>query len=117
VLDAVDAADAADAGEGGHARLGERLDDLVLLCSELVTNAVLHAGGPYRVRLRDHLGRVRLEVHDPSPTLPLQPAPDPTATSGRGMALVAALADDWGVDDEQLGKSVWVEVGPAAATG
>ena len=100
---------------GDRTRLGERLDDLVLLCSELVTNALVHADGPCRVRLRDRRGRVRLEVHDPSPRLPVQRTPDPTATNGRGMALVAALADDWGVDEGRGGKSVWVEVGPARA--
>ena len=43
----------------------ERVDILVLLCSELVTNAVLHAAGPSQMRLRVRDGRVRLEVHDP----------------------------------------------------
>jgi serine phosphatase RsbU (regulator of sigma subunit) len=106
----LDAVDVADIGDSGPARLGDRLDDLVILCSELVTNAVLHAGGPCRVRLWDHDGRVRLEVHDPSPRLPVRRTPDPTAPNGRGMALVEALADDWGVDDSEPGKSVWVEV-------
>lgn len=109
VLDAVGADD--------RARLGPRVDDLVLVCSELVTNAVLHADGPCRVRLRHLGGRVRLEVHDPSPRLPLQRAADPTSTNGRGMALVAALADDWGVEEAQGGKCVWAEVGPGPGPG
>jgi serine phosphatase RsbU (regulator of sigma subunit)/anti-sigma regulatory factor (Ser/Thr protein kinase) len=92
----------------------ERVDILVLLCSELVTNAVLHAAGPSQMRLRVRDGRVRLEVHDPSSQVPVPRAQDLSATSGRGMLLVDALADSWGVEvgdglpDE--GKTVWVEL-------
>jgi hypothetical protein len=59
-------------------------------------------------------GRVRLEVHDPSPAVPVPRAQDLSATNGRGMVLVDALADSWGVEvgdglpDE--GKTVWVEL-------
>jgi serine phosphatase RsbU (regulator of sigma subunit)/anti-sigma regulatory factor (Ser/Thr protein kinase) len=92
----------------------DRVDTLVLLCSELVTNAVLHAAAPSEVRLRVRDGRVRLEVHDPSPQVPVARAQDLAATNGRGMVLVDALADAWGVEvgdglpDE--GKTVWVEL-------
>jgi serine phosphatase RsbU (regulator of sigma subunit)/anti-sigma regulatory factor (Ser/Thr protein kinase) len=106
--------DVLDEDDDRHALDGERLENLVLICSELVTNAVVHAGGPCRVRLRRREGRVRLEVHDLSHGLPVQREPDPTATNGRGVAMVAALADDWGVDLER-GKSVWVEMAPSAA--
>jgi serine phosphatase RsbU (regulator of sigma subunit)/anti-sigma regulatory factor (Ser/Thr protein kinase) len=92
----------------------ERLDTLVLLCNELVTNAVLHAAAPSEVRLRLRDGRVRLEVHDPSPQLPAPRVEDPEATNGRGMLLVDALADSWGVDRgdglPDVGKTVWVEL-------
>jgi anti-sigma regulatory factor (Ser/Thr protein kinase) len=92
----------------------ERVETLVLLCSELVTNAVLHAAAPSELRLRMRDGRVRLEVHDPSPAVPVPRAQDLSATNGRGMVLVDALADSWGVEvgdglpDE--GKTVWVEL-------
>jgi serine phosphatase RsbU (regulator of sigma subunit)/anti-sigma regulatory factor (Ser/Thr protein kinase) len=92
----------------------ERLDTLVLLCNELVTNAVLHAAAPSEVRVRLRDGLVRLEVHDPSPQLPTPRAQDPDATNGRGMLLVDALADDWGVDRgdglPDVGKTVWIEL-------
>jgi serine phosphatase RsbU (regulator of sigma subunit)/anti-sigma regulatory factor (Ser/Thr protein kinase) len=92
----------------------ERLETLVLLCSELVTNAVLHAAAPSQVRVRVRDGRVRLEVHDPSPHLPAPRVHDPEAPDGRGMALVAALADAWGIERgdglTDLGKTVWVEL-------
>jgi serine phosphatase RsbU (regulator of sigma subunit)/anti-sigma regulatory factor (Ser/Thr protein kinase) len=100
---------------------GERLDTLVLLCSELVTNAVLHAAAPSEVRLRLRDGRVRLEVHDPSPQVPLprdQDGQDGRAASGYGLALVAALADAWGVERgdglPDVGKTVWLELGLSA---
>jgi anti-sigma regulatory factor (Ser/Thr protein kinase) len=92
----------------------ERLETLVLLCSELVTNAVLHAAAPSQVRVRVRDARVRLEVHDPSPHLPAPRVHDPEAPNGRGMALVAALADAWGIERgdglTDLGKTVWVEL-------
>ena len=99
---------------GVHAE-PERLDALVLLCSELVTNAVLHAAAPSEVRLRLRNGRVRLEVHDPSPQLPAPRTQDTDATNGHGMVIVAALADAWGVERgdglPDVGKTVWVELG------
>ena len=92
----------------------ERLDILVLLCSELVTNAVLHAAAPSQMRLRLRDGRVRLEVHDASSQVPVPRAQDLDAANGRGMVLVDALSDSWGVEvgDGLLaeGKTVWVEL-------
>jgi anti-sigma regulatory factor (Ser/Thr protein kinase) len=92
----------------------DRVDTLVLLCSELVTNAVLHAAAPSELRLRVRAGRVRLEVHDPSPAVPVPRAQDLGATNGRGMVLVDALADSWGVEVgdglPDQGKTVWVEM-------
>jgi len=92
----------------------ERVDILVLLCSELVTNAVLHAAAPSQMRLRLRDGRVRLEVHDSSSQVPVPRAQDLAATNGRGMVLVDALADSWGVQVgdglPDQGKTVWVEL-------
>jgi serine phosphatase RsbU (regulator of sigma subunit)/anti-sigma regulatory factor (Ser/Thr protein kinase) len=92
----------------------ERLDTVVLLASELVTNAVRHAAAPSELRLRVRSGRVRLEVHDPSPHLPAPRGRDSDAASGRGMLLVAALAEAWGVERgdglTDLGKTVWIEL-------
>jgi len=94
--------------------LTDLADDVMLLASELVTNAVLHAAAPSQVRLRLREGRVRLEVHDPSPQVPVPRARDLGATNGRGMVLVDALADAWGVEVgdglPDVGKTVWVEL-------
>ena len=79
-----------------------------------MTNAVLHAAAPSQMRLRLRDGRVRLEVHDASSQVPVPRAQDLDAANGRGMVLVDALSDSWGVEvgdglpDE--GKTVWVEL-------
>jgi anti-sigma regulatory factor (Ser/Thr protein kinase) len=100
----------------------ERRDTLLLLCSELVTNALVHAGGLLTVRFRVTGGRFRLEVHDGSVSAPAVRAQLPGAESGRGLLLVSELADDWGVDfppeapdgDRSGGKTVWAELSVAA---
>jgi anti-sigma regulatory factor (Ser/Thr protein kinase) len=83
-----------------------------LLVSELVVNAVLHARTDGWLRLELHDGRLRVEVHDAS-TANLQPrsyAPD--ATTGRGLMILDALADRWGVELDDAGKTVWFELDP-----
>jgi anti-sigma regulatory factor (Ser/Thr protein kinase) len=90
------------------------LDAVLLVTSELVTNAVLHARteGSIRVILQgDHPPVVRIEVYDQNPRRP-STGPCPTdATSGRGLALVNSLARAWGMDNYRDGKVVWAEVG------
>jgi anti-sigma regulatory factor (Ser/Thr protein kinase) len=84
--------------------------------SELVTNAVLHAGTPITVTLTlPGDGRLRVEVGDGSPRVPQQRRYGQRATTGRGIALVAGLAEAWGVETRPGGKTVWCElaVGPA----
>ena len=89
----------------------ERLRDVRLLVSELVTNAVRHAGGD-AVRLIVALsgGRLRVEVHDPGSGFQVREAPDdPLRASGWGLVLVAELADRWGVDGSPRTR-VWFEM-------
>ncbi len=95
--------------------VGTDQDDLVetlqQCITELVTNAVLHAGTPIRVEL--HAGRVgvRIEVHDGSTSVPVMLPHTATASTGRGLAMVAALSDAWGVEvSPRGGKVVWCEV-------
>ncbi|MFJ2160388.1 ATP-binding protein [Streptomyces sp. NPDC087856] len=93
-----------------------RTDDVLLCVSELTTNAVLHGAPPGRglaLRLRIHLdGVLRVEVHD-SGTIELRRIRTPyrslDAENGRGLMLVAALADKWGVGERVPGKVVWCE--------
>lgn len=89
----------------------EPIDTACLLATELVTNAVLHAGGEVELALLGWNRSVRVEVFDGSPILPRQRRADaPLSTSGRGMALVKALARTWGVSPRTPGKSVWFEL-------
>jgi two-component sensor histidine kinase len=93
--------------------LGLRLDDVLLCVSELATNALLHGVPPgrgYRLRLRLRQsgdGRLRVEVHDSGDGQPC--LREPSGESGRGLLLVAALADGWGVGERSPGKIVWCE--------
>ncbi|MGZ6793327.1 MAG: ATP-binding protein [Mycobacteriales bacterium] len=90
--------------------LAPLVDDLALVVTELVANAVRHAGTDLTVRLFPVDGGVRLEVQDGS-TRPLRPRPAaPTDEGGRGLLLVDALSTRYGVEGEPDGKRVWVEL-------
>ncbi|GHI04733.1 ATPase [Streptomyces cellostaticus] len=97
--------------------LAERSDDVLLCVSELATNALLHGvpvGRGFVLRLTLHTdGVLRAEVHDSGPGEVRAPdaAPDasPESEHGRGLLLVAALADKWGVGERNPGKIVWCE--------
>jgi anti-sigma regulatory factor (Ser/Thr protein kinase) len=110
-------------------------DDLVLMASEMATNAVTHARSAFQVSMVLANGQVRLEVSDGGPELPPIPAPpwrtttltgpdaaqvdhvdfllggelDSEAMSGRGLTIVAALAASWGIAPQSLrpGKTIW----------
>ncbi len=97
--------------------------DAVLLCSEVVTNAVEHATGDtesaamrraVRAALRldvvltaEHL---HIAVTDGSTVAPVVCEPDEHRLRGRGMWLVAQIADRWGTDPDHDGKSVWFDL-------
>ena len=87
-----------------------RLDDGELALSELVTNAVLHGRAPIVLLLvrTDHC--VRVEVADGSPVSPSFSMLDPTAVTGRGLMLISAASDRWGVEPDPDGKRVWFEL-------
>lgn len=94
-------------------RLAHLVEDVDLVVSELVTNALLHTGagegGDNSIRLELDLdaGRLTCRVVDSSPLPPMpEDAPD-TAESGRGLTLVEALAAEWDWEDLPEGKAVW----------
>jgi len=80
--------------------------DAVLVLSELVTNAVLHAGGADRVAVECLDGSIRISVHDKT-TDPAEVADETRDVGGRGLRIVEALADRWGTDPLGAGKVVW----------
>ncbi|MFF9195603.1 ATP-binding protein [Streptomyces sp. NPDC014779] len=90
-------------------------ETLVLLISELVTNAVVHTGCPAVLRMLFGGGGVRVEVADASDRPPRPRHAEGEDTNGRGLELVDGLADRWGWQREGAGKSIWCEVDRAPA--
>ncbi|MFH8792129.1 SpoIIE family protein phosphatase [Streptomyces sp. NPDC017941] len=92
------------------------VDDAVVLTSELVTNAVVHAGTAADVLCLRTEDAVRIEVSDhyPEREIPLQHSPatmgNPDREGGRGLQLCAALATRWGVDYTPTHKQVWFQL-------
>jgi anti-sigma regulatory factor (Ser/Thr protein kinase) len=91
-------------------------DTLSLLVSELVTNAIRHAGlaseDPISVYISTHDDRVRIAVHDGGSgfTPRANNGDDLDAEDGRGCMIVATLADAWGVERDPSGCTVWCEL-------
>lgn len=85
-------------------------EDTLLLVSELLTNASLHAGGCHELVLtaREVL---RIEVCDGTTTLPRRhPAPQRGIPGGHGLYIVERLSDRWGTSPHGQGKAVWAEI-------
>jgi hypothetical protein len=101
----------------------DQMQDTAALCAaELATNAVLHARGRFILTVRPAGPGLRIDVLDSSPSQ--LPVPTPTegsaldlttfGTSGRGLQIVAALADRWGIFTTEDAKTVWVELSGGA---
>lgn len=93
----------------GHDR---HTDDAAIVVSELVTNAVQHAGERGQLRLvLGVTGEVlRLELADGSSVRPLARELTDSDERGRGMHIVDQLTARWGVEEHGTGKRVWVEL-------
>jgi len=88
----------------------EVVEDVLLLVSELATNAVLHARSAVHLSASVEPGLILVAVGDDDPDHePVRPDRGVTATSGRGMHLVEVLASSWGVETSERSKVVWFE--------
>jgi len=83
---------------------------VLLLTSELVTNAYRHARTETRVSVRLDGACVRIEVHDVGSGFPELRPLDTDRVDGRGLQIVDALADRWGHDSNADGTAVWFEL-------
>jgi len=88
--------------------------DVALVTSELVTNAIRHGGDKVTMHVAIDHDTVTVAVEDRADVMPLTlHVADPLAESGRGLAIVAAVADDWGVEPlKSGGKKVWARIAP-----
>src|SRR5690348_11268909 len=95
-------------------------EDAELCVGELVANAVLHARGGFRLAVSGMSDGVRIEVADLHghrlprlrPFVDTSGRPALSSTTGRGLGIVAVLADRWGVDAVEGSKVVWAEITP-----
>ena len=91
-----------------HARV---LQDAELLVSELVANGIRHAAPPIVLRVDCDGASMQVCVSDGSPALPRVLRVPPEAVSGRGMALVDFISEQWGVEPSEHGKTTWFRLG------
>jgi anti-sigma regulatory factor (Ser/Thr protein kinase) len=85
-----------------------------LALSEIVTNAVVHGQPPIVLQVHATPARLRVSVSDASPAQPRPDAAMLDATGGRGLAIVAAVAGEWGCEPDPVGpgKRIWFSVSP-----
>jgi anti-sigma regulatory factor (Ser/Thr protein kinase) len=88
----------------------DQTEAAVLLTSELVTNAIIHARTQVAVTMRLADEALRVVVHDESKEHPNRRSETDELAGGRGLKLVDALAASWGVAPEGKGKAVWFEL-------
>ncbi|MFE9426338.1 ATP-binding protein [Kitasatospora sp. NPDC006697] len=96
---------------GADHRIRLAAQDVLLVVSELVTNACLYGGGPVEVALRRRDGLILVEVSDRDPSPPvLRPVQNGAAPGGHGLRVVAVVSTAWGSRPRDGGKTVWAEV-------
>ncbi len=86
------------------------VDNALYVVSELVSNAVRQGDGPIRIRLELAETSLRVEVFDHGHRMPRLADFGPESTGGRGLQVVAALTDEWGVEVALDGKTVWAHL-------
>jgi anti-sigma regulatory factor (Ser/Thr protein kinase) len=98
---------------------GETLDAVVLMLSELATNCIRFTPDGFSVSIEDDTGKTRVEVTDCGGGEPTVRSPRPTDLSGRGLRIVGAMSDDWGVGPAEscAGKTVWFTLAREGSAG
>jgi anti-sigma regulatory factor (Ser/Thr protein kinase) len=89
---------------------GDLVDDASIVIAELATNAVLHARSEFLAAVSSDGAAVRVSVRDASPTVPAIRDPGTKSISGRGLMLVATVAERWGTELLSDGKVVWADL-------
>ncbi|MEU9524089.1 SpoIIE family protein phosphatase [Streptomyces sp. NPDC048210] len=92
-------------------------DDAETVTGELLVNVLLHTEGGAVLTLEvlpEPVRRIRLSVQDRSSVWPRRRTPGETSTSGRGLLLLDAVAERWGIEPRGEGKAVWCEIDPDA---
>jgi anti-sigma regulatory factor (Ser/Thr protein kinase) len=88
-----------------------RLEEALLMASELVTNVVEHTSSEPEVTVTQTADSVRVEVGDEGPGTPVVQPPNPTRIGGNGLRIVDRWSDTWGVISRPGdGKVVWFSV-------
>ncbi|MGN9906408.1 ATP-binding protein [Phytohabitans sp. LJ34] len=88
-------------------RRDELTESAHIAVTELVNNAVVHAGTPITVEVTLHGDELHIAVHDRSTQPPQPRVAAPTSYGGRGLALLDSLSARWGWRPKQDGKVVW----------
>ncbi len=90
--------------------IGMSPDEALLLASELVSNVLLHARTDFVVRMAVTEEAIRVAVIDHNTRIPTRVEAPVDATSGRGLSIIDAVAQRWGVETHPGGKTVWFEL-------
>lgn len=86
------------------------VDDVSVVVSELVTNCVQTRAHYFALGVDGHHARVTVATTDDAPGMPAPRQPGSGDAHGRGLAIVEALADRWGVEKQSHGKTVWADL-------
>jgi anti-sigma regulatory factor (Ser/Thr protein kinase) len=98
----------------------EARERVELMVSELAANCVVHAASDFEVTITQKDDVLRVEVTDIAEGQPTVQWPDPMQPKGRGLQIVSALADQWGVEPApggRTGKTVWFTLEVPSAVG
>jgi len=86
-------------------------ESVILMVSELATNSIRHAASEFSITVTSTRQHLHVEVTDYGSGTPVARSALPSDTTGRGLQIIAELADDWGVHSKRSGtKTVWFTV-------